>query len=122
MTKPIRKPLFNMEMPDDVREALERVRVKLGCRSHGETVRKLIVDGDPTPDEPVPPEDWAPNTTYLPGFDTKPTEAKHTPKAAKPLARQPSANVSRAVGLGVEVQVGNPPFVSRLRPDNPKKA
>jgi hypothetical protein len=44
----MRKPLFNMEMPDDVREALERVRIKLGCRSHGETVRKLIAENDPS--------------------------------------------------------------------------
>jgi hypothetical protein len=44
MTK---KPRMIFDLPDDERDVLERVRVKLGLRSHAEALRFLIRQADP---------------------------------------------------------------------------
>jgi hypothetical protein len=46
MTK---KPRMIFDLPDDERDVLERVRVKLGLRSHAEALRFLIRQENRTP-------------------------------------------------------------------------
>lgn len=42
-----RKPPFTVDLTDDARAALERVRIKLGARSAADAIRKLIEENDP---------------------------------------------------------------------------
>lgn len=77
------------DLTDDDREALERIRVEFGARSHAEVIRRLIRSSDPA----------SPNRGVPAGSLMSALRPKAAKPAAKPSEPAPSASVPFAGNL-----------------------
>lgn len=77
------------DLTDDDRDALERIRVELGARSHAEVIRRLIRSSDPSSPSRGMPAGSLMSAAIRPKLTPKPGK----PAAGNPATAAPSASV-----------------------------
>lgn len=85
------------DLTDEDREALERVRIALGARSHAETLRRLIRDFEPGPTLGQKVRAWI-EADPVPKLTPKPVKAARPAPTEKPKPAAPANRPNRLKG------------------------